>query len=318
MPEIDVYACFYDLVRQIPRGRVSTYGALARALGDVRAARAAGEMLAENPDPKRIPCHRVVRSDGTLGGFTHPEGLKEKIRRLREEGVEVRNGRIVDFESVVFEDFRTSYPLRALREEQLSLRSLVKLEDRPFDVVVGVDVAYAGRDAFGVGVAMNLRGKVLEIHVVRKRVSIPYIPTYLAFREEPVVRGIIEHFGKDAVYMLDGNGVLHPYRMGLATCVGVKNRVATIGVAKSLLCGTVKDGVVYLEGEPVGVEMRGRGKPIYVSPGHLITLKTAAEITLKLRKYRVPEPTRLAHLEAKAFRERELRRRPQWSTHPAF
>ncbi len=318
MPDIDVYACFYDLVKQIPRGRVSTYGALARALGDIRAARAAGEMLAENPDPRTIPCHRVVRSDGTLGGFTHPEGLKEKVRRLKEEGVEVQDGRIMDFESLLFEDFCTSYPLTALREEQMRLRPLVKLEDCPSDTVIGVDVAYAGRHAFGAAVAMDLSGGIIEIHTVRKRVSIPYIPTYLAFREEPVVREIVKHFGKDAVYMLDGNGVLHPYRMGLATYVGVKNNVATIGVAKSLLCGTVKGGIVYMDGEPVGVEMRGRGKPIYVSPGHLTTLKTAADIAQKLRKYRIPEPTRLAHLEAKAFRERELRRRPPWSTRRVF
>ncbi|HHC19248.1 MAG TPA: MGMT family protein, partial [Euryarchaeota archaeon] len=67
---MDVYALIYDLVRQIPEGYVTTYGAIAKALGDIRASKAVGEVLAMNPTPIIVPCHRVVMSDGSLGGYT--------------------------------------------------------------------------------------------------------------------------------------------------------------------------------------------------------------------------------------------------------
>ncbi|MEM0334725.1 MAG: MGMT family protein, partial [Thermoplasmata archaeon] len=69
---IDLYEKFYSLVKQIPKGMVSTYGDLAIALGDIVASRAVGKMLSENPSPFEIHCHRVVMHDGGIGGFTHP------------------------------------------------------------------------------------------------------------------------------------------------------------------------------------------------------------------------------------------------------
>ncbi|MFP3318789.1 MAG: MGMT family protein, partial [Thermoplasmata archaeon] len=87
--EINLYNELYSLVKQIPKGRVTTYGDLALALGDIVASRAVGKMLSENPEPMEIPCHRVVMSDGSLGGFTHLEGIIKKIEILRNEGVEI-------------------------------------------------------------------------------------------------------------------------------------------------------------------------------------------------------------------------------------
>lgn len=77
----------------IPRGRVSTYGRIARHIGVPRGARAAGNALARNPFPLVIPCHRAVRSDGSLGGFRG--GLEMKAALLRLEGVEVSSGEVV-------------------------------------------------------------------------------------------------------------------------------------------------------------------------------------------------------------------------------
>lgn len=80
------------LVSKVPRGRVTTYGEIARAIGRPRAARAVGLALSRNPFPGRIPCHRVVRSDGKIGGYSLGAELKERL--LREEGVEIRDRRV--------------------------------------------------------------------------------------------------------------------------------------------------------------------------------------------------------------------------------
>ncbi|PIT85684.1 cysteine methyltransferase [Candidatus Micrarchaeota archaeon CG10_big_fil_rev_8_21_14_0_10_59_7] len=78
-------------MQEIPRGRVSTYSAIAKAIGKPKAARAVGNALNRNHS-SRVPCHRVVRSDGRAGGFAR--GTREKIRMLRREGVRVVNGKV--------------------------------------------------------------------------------------------------------------------------------------------------------------------------------------------------------------------------------
>ena len=99
----------YYLVKQIPVGRVSTYGAVARALGNKSYARAVGKYLNKNPDADTMPCFKIVKSDGSLGGFGL--GLDDKIKRLNKDGINVKNGKIVDFQKVFFDDFKTNYPL---------------------------------------------------------------------------------------------------------------------------------------------------------------------------------------------------------------
>ena len=98
--DFDLYSDFYALVRQIPKGMVTTYGNLARALGDVVAARACGYMLSINPDPIGTPCYKVVKAGGEVGKFTHPLGSAEKSRRLKNDGIAVKDGKIVNFESI--------------------------------------------------------------------------------------------------------------------------------------------------------------------------------------------------------------------------
>ena len=301
---MDLYSYFYDLVMQIPKGRVSTYGALARALGDIRAARACGFMLSQNPDPPRIPCHRVVRSDGSLGGFTHPEGIKRKIELLRSEGIKIEKGKVKDFSKVLFEDFKTDYPLKKLRKEQEELRKKVILEDAHPSLIGGVDVSYSSRNAY-VALVIMRDGKY-EVMGEKMRVEFPYIPTYLAFREGPIISEILKKVEEDILLMIDGNGILHPRFMGLATYVGVKNNIATIGVAKSLLIGEVREGKVYIGSKLAGQYIQsGRKKGIYVSPGHKITLDSAVRVVKRYLKYKNPEPLRLAHIYANKFRRED-------------
>lgn len=88
----------WKAMRKIPRGKVSTYGDLARAIQNPRAVRAVGRACNQNPDAPRTPCHRVVASDGSLGGYAG--GSAKKIRLLKSEGVHVFRNRIVDFERI--------------------------------------------------------------------------------------------------------------------------------------------------------------------------------------------------------------------------
>ena len=95
----------YSKTSKIPKGRVSTYGAIARAIGREGASRAVGGILRANPRPIVVPCHRVVHSDGRIGGYGGSLGSGRKIRLLASEGVKVRDGMVQDFENVLFDEF---------------------------------------------------------------------------------------------------------------------------------------------------------------------------------------------------------------------
>jgi methylated-DNA-[protein]-cysteine S-methyltransferase len=86
----------YVLLSKIPSGKVSTYGDIARALGHPKAARAIGRIIANNPNPISIPCHRVVKSNGEIGGFAYGEQMKREI--LEKEGIKFQNRIVENFE----------------------------------------------------------------------------------------------------------------------------------------------------------------------------------------------------------------------------
>ena len=91
----------YRIIKEIPSGRVSTYKEVARSLG-IKNYRLIGRALALNPYAPIVPCHRIVLTDGRLGGYSGPGGASGKIRLLKKEGVPVRKGRIKDFEKYFF------------------------------------------------------------------------------------------------------------------------------------------------------------------------------------------------------------------------
>ena len=303
---MNLFEYTYNLVRQIPSGKISTYGAVAKALGDIRASRAVGRMMNQNPDADDMPCFKIVYSDGRLGGFGR--GIEDKIRRLNNDNIAVREGRIVDFENVFFNNFETDYPLKKLRQNQIKLSKnlIIKDDFNRIDTIAGVDVAYPKNEfekACGACVVVDYKTKdVIEEKTVFALTDFPYIPTYFSYREYPVVEKVIKNLdNKPSVILFDGNGILHPYMCGFASHAGVLLNYPSIGVAKNLLFGEVRDNKVLFNNKKIGhVVFSKRGvKPVYVSPGHRVSYSTCVNIVKNLLKFRFPEPLRLAHILSK-------------------
>jgi deoxyribonuclease V len=199
----------------------------------------------------------------------------------------------------------------ALQRELAGRVLLADCLPRPLRTVAGVDVSYEKHgDLFFAAVVVLSFPELepVEEAFAAGRVTFPYIPGLLSFRELPVV---LEAFRSlrtvpDAV-LVDGQGIAHPRRLGIASHLGLWLELATVGCAKSRLCGehpppgTRRGDQVplTLDGERIGTVLttRDRVKPLFVSPGHKTDIAAAAELALACtRRYRMPEPTRLAHL----------------------
>ena len=292
----DLYSDFYTLVRQIPKGMVTTYGNLARALGDVVAARACGYMLSINPDPIGTPCYKVVKADGEVGKFTHPLGTAEKSRRLQNDGIAIEDGRIGNFESICFDDFNSGKPLQKMKEEQDRMASLVSLEDDfSTSEIAAVDVSYG--EEFGYGAMVINRGGNIEIRHKKMESRFPYIPGYLTYREFKFIRELAGDYS--GLLLVDGNGFLHPRHIGLASFTGVMLGIPTIGVAKSLLLGRREGDWIYNGLEKSAYMLR---KNCVISAGHRISLDSAATFINEKYNGKYPEILRIAHNESVKLR----------------
>ena len=304
---MDLFEYTYNLVRQIPEGKISSYGAVAEALGDKIASRAVGHMMNQNPNADTMPCFRIVHSNGKIGGFGL--GIDDKIRRLNEDNILVKDKKIVDFKNIIYKDFKTSYPLKKLREEQINLSKKVNLKDTFSEIktVAGFDVAYPKSEfdnACGACIVMDYKTKkIIEKKTILWQTNFPYISTYLFYREFPVINELINILKSDpTVILFDGNGILHPYGIGIATQTGIKLNKPSIGVAKSLLYGEIKGNTVKIDNEKKGFlfySSKKLKKPIYISPGNNISFETCLKIVKNLAIYKIPEPLRQAHILAK-------------------
>ena len=304
---MNLFEYTYDLVRQIPDGNISSYGAVAEALGDKIAARAVGRMMNQNPNANTMPCYKIVHSNGRLGGFGL--GIDDKIRRLNEVNIEVEKNKIIGFESVFFKDFKTEFPLKKLRQEQIKLSKKIGLKNgfKKIDTVAGIDIAYPKNEiehACGACVVMDYKTKkIIEKKTISWETGFPYISTYLFYREFPVIRELVNIIKSEpTVFMFDGNGILHPYGIGLATQAGINLNKPSIGVAKRLLYGAVKGNNVKINDVKKGITFYSSEKikrPIYVSPGHKISFEATLKIVKHFSKFKIPEPLRQAHILAK-------------------
>jgi deoxyribonuclease V len=202
---------------------------------------------------------------------------------------------------------------------QNKLRAFLSLQwdNPPINRIAGIDCSYARGANEGNAVVLVMGWPSLEeidMAWARKAISFPYIPGLLTFREAPL---IMEAWGRLCVYpdliLVDGQGTAHQRSMGLAAHLGLLLDIPAIGCAKTSLVGGepfVGDrrgdsAPLIYQGRKVGACLRTRHgvKPVFVSPGHLMDLRTALQWVLDCgRGFRIPEPLRKAHIRANQLR----------------
>jgi len=299
------------LVQAIPSGSVTTYGDLAKALGDSVASRwVATYLLAPQCGVAELS-HRVVRSTGEVG--LHGSGSRDtKIELLRSEGVGVNSG------TIQLAACRVELPptIASLSKLKAWQRDFECPDEPAFDLaqvesIGGIDVSYGQSKAVSACSRVQTDGKtVVGTHTCAGQATFPYITGYLAFREIPLHLNLLAEMQTAAtlpdVLLVDGNGRLHPRRMGIATMLGALTGIPTIGVAKKLICGVVQapqlkvghwEPIVASKDEPdeiLGYAIVPHAKtkhPIYVSRGFGINDDSMKMIIQRcLAGHRSPEP----------------------------
>ena len=207
-------------------------------------------------------------------------------------------------------------------ELQKSLRAHLVLRPpaHPPQTVAGADISFDKDDPTvyaGIVVLRLPDLSVIEEATVVTEASFPYVPGLLSFREAPAILAAWEKLRtKPDAVMFDGQGVAHPRRFGIAAHVGLWLDRPTWGCAKSLLCGRYSEpapergasSALLDKGETIGAVLRtkDRTNPVFVSAGNHMDLETAVDLTLRCGGgYRIPEPTRRAHLLVNALRRGE-------------
>ncbi|MBS1812207.1 MAG: deoxyribonuclease V [Acidobacteria bacterium] len=213
---------------------------------------------------------------------------------------------------------------------QSQLREKVILQPLPahLNLVAGADISFNKfSDVIYAGIVV-LQLPELEVVATSGVVTttkFPYVPGLLSFRESPALLEAWETLTvRPNVLMLDGQGIAHPRRIGIASHIGLWLDLPTIGCAKSLLVGKYEEPLpeagnwtpLIHKGDTIGAALRTKHRvnPVYVSPGHLADLPGSIDLMLRCckdyaakatSKYRIPEPTRLAHLFVNALRRGE-------------
>lgn len=207
---------------------------------------------------------------------------------------------------------------------QLLVRDLIefrKIDISSIKTVAGVDVSYKGEEGIGVLTLVDFEtGKLIDTLVSKSKISFPYIPGFLAFREIPVIIDLFLQLKiQPDVVIVDGQGIAHPMGAGFATHLGTIIEKPTIGCAKSLLYGTYVDlpNILYSESpilDPkthnhIGIAIRTKisCKPVFVSVGNFIDIETSVKIVKHLTlkgEYRLPLPTHIADRVSKEERKK--------------
>ncbi len=209
-------------------------------------------------------------------------------------------------------DYNALSPADALKI-QAEMRARTDLSPMPAEprIIAGADISFNkySETVYAGMVLMTFPGlQIIHRESVVTRATFPYVPGLLAFREAPA---LIEVWNKLPVkpdlVILDGMGTAHPRRMGIAVHFGILTGISAMGCGKSLLVGKhdapgeEAGSTVPLihQGEIIGTVLRTKRKtnPVYISPGHHITMEQSVSIIKQcVAGYRIPEPTRQAHL----------------------
>lgn len=198
-------------------------------------------------------------------------------------------------------------------QKKLARRIIYSPRLKKIKTIAGVDCSYKqGYTVTSIVLFKFPEMRLVKSLKVKRRTTFPYVPTLLTFREGPAVQECFRRLKtRPDLILFDGQGIAHPRKMGLATHMGILLKITSIGCAKSRLTGEFKQpknrkgAFSYMrnnKGEVIGVALRTRKdvKPIYVSIGHMIDLKSAVKTVLACSpRYRIPEPLRAAHTLSK-------------------
>lgn len=198
---------------------------------------------------------------------------------------------------------------------QKTLAARVRIQPLParLKIIGAADISYSRRTDTLIAVILMFKWPGLDLiesvhHACRA--AFPYVPGLLSFREvPPLIEAYRKIRQKPDVLLCDGQGIAHPRKLGFAAHFGLYLGIPTVGCAKSRLCGChdslpLRKGSskpLIVNGEQLGVVFCSRDgvKPIYISPGHLSDIPSSKNLISRcLRRYRIPEPLRLAHIEA--------------------
>lgn len=193
-------------------------------------------------------------------------------------------------------------------QRQLAKQVVIEVQFETIKTIAGIDVSIRGDIGQAAVVVFSYPSlEIVDYAIATRRITFPYIPGLLSFREGPVVLDVLENLATQPdLLIFDAQGIAHPRRLGLASHIGVLVDLPAIGCAKSRLCGQYEEpgpergNYTFLtdQGETIGAVVRTRTnvKPVFVSVGHRIDLSTSIAYILNTgRGYRLPEPTRWAH-----------------------
>lgn len=206
---------------------------------------------------------------------------------------------------------------------QHELREKVNIKERTLNIATigGADISlnlYSTTIYAGIILLSFPKLQPIAYSLVKSETRFPYVPGYLAFREVPALVKVWEQMQqKPDVLVVDGHGIAHPRRMGIATHFGVATGQASMGCAKNMLTGKFEEPAIEQgaatpildKGEQIGYALRSKSKtaPVYILPGHLFGMQNSLDLIKQCTgKYRIPEPTRLAHELVNRFRKGEL------------
>ncbi|MBI2141819.1 endonuclease V [Candidatus Woesearchaeota archaeon] len=201
--------------------------------------------------------------------------------------------------------------IEKLKEEQLATACKVITTDELGEArtIAGCDCAYVNNTVIAAVVVCDDKLKIMEKQVATVENDFPYMPGLLYYREGKAIKEAFAKLkNKPDVLLVDGNGVLHPLRCGLASQLGVELDQPTIGIAKTRLLGEEDEaGNIRVGSEIIGAEFKAKehAKPIYVSVGHRVSLERAVDIVQKTTQspHKLPEPLHLAHRIADKARQ---------------
>jgi len=206
--------------------------------------------------------------------------------------------------------------IRKLKEEQIKLAKKVIISDslKKIKTIGGVEQTFVNNKIISSMIVCDFKTlkEIEKSHaIVDEKIS--YIRGFLFYREGPAIMEAYNKLeNKPDALIVNANGILHPRRIGMASHLGILLDIATIGVAKRLMLGEVKEKTIYVDKEARGYEFitKKHAKSLYISPGYKISLKTSSETIKKCIKYphKLPEPLHLAHKYSKQLRKEILQK----------